>query len=208
MEATLSLVETFTGPHQSENIREAHSSRNTGFATRDHQHAFHQFPLPTFFKSLDVPHREQKLVPPTEGPEGRPPYLDHEWPEEAGWAAKVAHNFLAVLNNSTFRCQYTSADLMSLPIKYTTEEAQRFERSLPEQRDAELILDKEGKLLGAFLPDAIDWIWSTDRANALAKIPVQATMDLVDAYPPPMPKVDDIRHVNPVEERRRLDQIG
>ena len=200
MEANLPLVKTSTGLQQSVDIRDAQSGGNTGSATRNDQHAFHQFPLPTFFKPLDVPHQEQKPTPPTEGPGGRPPYLDHEWSEEPGWAAKVDDNFVVVLNNSTFRCQYTSVDLMNLPTQYTKEEAQGFEKSLPEQCDGETILDKDGRVLGAFLPDAIDWVWSTEKANELARIPVQATMDLVDAYPPPMPKVDDIRHASPVEE--------
>jgi len=167
-----------------------------------------QFPTPTFFKELNLPPRQEKPLPPSEGPEKRPLYLEHEWPEEAEWSSKVDNKLKEITTSNCTRCPFTEAELKASPVEYTQDEARALEQSVPKQFDSEIIQDKDGHLLGVFLSDGLKWPWNTENGTTLAKIPLQATMDLVDAYPAPMPKTDDVRHVNPVDERKRLEQQG
>lgn len=70
------------------------------------------------------------------------------------------------------------------------------------------MLDQDGHMLGAFLVDALSWTWSPAKAKQLIATQVQATLDLADTYPPPMPGQSDIRHPDLAAERRKLEKDG
>lgn len=102
-----------------------------------------------------IPESSTKPLPPSEGPEKRPAYLEHEWAEEAGWSLKVNRRVDEVFEENSITYPYSEAELKAMPVNYTAEEAANFATDLPQRRESEAMLDKEGHLLGVFLPDGL-----------------------------------------------------
>lgn len=61
---------------------------------------------------------------------------------------------------------------------------------------------------GSFLKAGLSVPWSDDKAKELLKIAFEATSILTEAYPPPMSKMEDQRHIDHVVERKRMDDLG
>lgn len=136
--------------------------------------------------------------------------MRHEWTEEHGWHAKVIEKYNQVFLNCHTICPVTEDELLNRKSRYTPTtkaEAETYEAELPLHGE-DWQVDKNNVLLMAFVKGAATLPWSEERGKDLLEIPWKATSALATLYEPPMPKLDDQRHVDHLAEREKCSGQG
>jgi len=142
--------------------------------------------------------------------EYRAPYMADDWYEQQGWYRRMRNTLDHVARISRTVLAIDEAQLASTRMGESCNEEDmiRHEKELPVRNTNDLVVDKNGIILGVFLKAGLSLPWSDDKAEELLKIAFEATSTLTEAYPPPMPKTEDQRHIDHVAERKRMDDLG
>jgi len=115
-----------------------------------------------------------------------------------------------VMNQHRNVCAFSEQQLIQERNQSVSDKAnlEQLIASLPLCRQSDYQVDCKGKPLALFMKGGLAWPWSQADATKLLKIPLEATLALAKAYPPPNIRDGDKRHLDAKAERIRCEELS
>ena len=137
-------------------------------------------------------------------------YMVDEWHERQGWCHRLRDTLNHVASDMRTVLQISEAELLKnrMGPSSSAEQISGNEKELPIHDVHDLVIDRDGVILGIFLKGGISIPWSVEKREELVKIATEATSTLAEAHPPPVPNAGDQRHLDQMAERSRMDELG